>query len=119
MVTFILAITTLCSSCETPSAYQSARNVVAALDVLDSTKGESASPLHAQVRHGIWLDMAEIELSVLSRKCLNRRIPDKETLLREVQAWEGFGGFEISVSWVLVVGFRWNRGRSWRFLYSR
>ena len=32
--------------------------------------------------------MAEIELSILSRQCLNRRIPDKETLCREVQAWE-------------------------------
>ena len=30
--------------------------------------------------HGSWLDMAEIELSILSRQCLNRRIPDKETL---------------------------------------
>ena len=31
--------------------------------------------------------MAEIELSVLSRQCLNRRIPDPETLEREVTAW--------------------------------
>lgn len=39
-------------------------------------------------KHGSWLDMAEIELSILSRQCLNRRIPDKETLCREVNAWE-------------------------------
>ena len=32
--------------------------------------------------------MAEIELSILSRQCLNRRIPDKETLFREVKVWE-------------------------------
>ena len=38
--------------------------------------------------HGSWLDMAEIELSILSRQCLNRRIPDKETLFREVKVWE-------------------------------
>ena len=32
--------------------------------------------------------MAEIELSVLARQCLKRRIPDQETLSREVAAWE-------------------------------
>lgn len=32
--------------------------------------------------------MAEIELSVLSRQCLSRRIPDQETLKREVRAWQ-------------------------------
>jgi len=32
--------------------------------------------------------MAEIELSVLNRQCLNRRISDKETLIQEVEAWE-------------------------------
>jgi hypothetical protein len=31
-------------------------------------------------KHGSWLNMAEIELSVLNRQCLNRRIPDKKTL---------------------------------------
>ena len=44
--------------------------------------------IHYTPKHGSWLDMAEIELSVLSRQCLNRRIPDKETLFKEVQAWE-------------------------------
>ena len=38
-------------------------------------------------KHGSWLNMAEIELSVLSRQCLNRRIPDIETLKEEVTAW--------------------------------
>ena len=38
-------------------------------------------------KHGSWLNMAEIELSVLSRQCLNRRIPDMETLKKEVAAW--------------------------------
>jgi len=32
--------------------------------------------------------MAEIELSALARQCLDRRIPDKDTLIREVRAWE-------------------------------
>lgn len=39
-------------------------------------------------KHGSWLNMAEIEFSVLNRQCLNRRISDKETLIQEVKAWE-------------------------------
>ena len=38
--------------------------------------------------HGSWLNMAEIELSVLARQCLDRRIPDQDTLKQEVAAWE-------------------------------
>ena len=43
---------------------------------------------HYTPKHGSWLNMAEIELSVLSRQCLERRIPDQATLIREVAAWE-------------------------------
>ena len=43
---------------------------------------------HYTPKHGSWLDMAEIELSILSRQCLNRRIPDQETLRKEIKAWE-------------------------------
>jgi hypothetical protein len=38
-------------------------------------------------KHGSWLNMAEAELGVLSRQCLDRRIPDSVTLEREVAAW--------------------------------
>ena len=41
---------------------------------------------HYTPKHGSWLNMAEIEFSVLSRSCLRQRIPDQETLGREVQA---------------------------------
>jgi hypothetical protein len=44
--------------------------------------------LHYTPKHGSWLDMAEIELSALARQCLDRRLPDRETLAREVEAWE-------------------------------
>ena len=44
--------------------------------------------LHYTPKHGSWLNMAEIELSVLSRQCLNRRIPDQEALKHETNAWE-------------------------------
>ena len=43
---------------------------------------------HYTPKHGSWLDMAESELSVLARQCLDRRIPDKQTLSEEVAAWE-------------------------------
>lgn len=44
--------------------------------------------LHYTPKHGSWLNMAEIELSVLARQCLDRRIPDQAALKREVAAWE-------------------------------
>jgi hypothetical protein len=44
--------------------------------------------MHHTPKHASWLNMAEIELSVLSRQCLDRRIPDVATLTREVAAWE-------------------------------
>lgn len=43
--------------------------------------------IHHTPKHGSGLNMAEIELSVLGRQCLNRRIADRETLTREVAAW--------------------------------
>ena len=39
-------------------------------------------------RTGSWLDLAESELGVLSSQCLDRRIPDKQTLIDEIAAWE-------------------------------
>jgi len=43
---------------------------------------------HYTPEHGSWLNIAECELSVLARQCLDRRIPDKDRLVREVAAWE-------------------------------
>jgi hypothetical protein len=43
---------------------------------------------HHTPKHGSWLNMAEIELSILGRQCLDRRIPDKSTLETQVLAWE-------------------------------
>ena len=43
---------------------------------------------HYTPRHGSWLDMAESELGVLATQCLDRRIPDKQTLTNEIAAWE-------------------------------
>jgi hypothetical protein len=44
--------------------------------------------IHYTPKHGSWLDMAETELSVLARQCLNRRIDNVVALDREIRAWE-------------------------------
>jgi hypothetical protein len=43
---------------------------------------------HYTPKHGSWLNMAEIELSILQRQCLKRRIATEEMLQHEVAAWE-------------------------------
>ena len=43
---------------------------------------------HHTPKHGSWLNMAEIEFSIFSRACLGQRLPDEESLCREVQALE-------------------------------
>jgi hypothetical protein len=44
--------------------------------------------IHHTPKHGSWLNRAEIELSLLSRQCLDRRIPDTTALTHEVTAWQ-------------------------------
>jgi transposase len=56
--------------------------------------------IHYTPKHGSWLNMAEIELSVLARQCLNQRIPDQQTLAEEVGAWEQErNAAESSIEW--------------------
>lgn len=43
---------------------------------------------HYTPKHASWLNMAEIEIGIMSRQCLNRRIDDRDILTREVAAWE-------------------------------
>jgi hypothetical protein len=44
--------------------------------------------IHYTPKHGSWLNIAEIELSALTTQCLDRRIPDLQTLGQEIKAWE-------------------------------
>jgi len=44
--------------------------------------------IHHTPKHGSWLNMAETELSVLSRQCLNRRIANKDVMEQEIATWE-------------------------------
>jgi hypothetical protein len=55
---------------------QEARRIINRIEVVHTPK------------HGSWLNMAEIELNVLTRQCLDRRIPDKQTLIDETTAWQ-------------------------------
>ena len=55
---------------------------------------------HYTPEHGSWLNMAEIELSVLNRQCLARRISDKKTLSAEVFAWESSrNSVKVQIDW--------------------
>ncbi len=56
--------------------------------------------IHYTPKHGSWLNMAEIELSVLARQCLDRRIPDQQALADEAAAWEKErNAAESSIDW--------------------
>jgi hypothetical protein len=56
--------------------------------------------IHFTLKHGSWLNVAEIELSVLDKQCLGRRIPDFELLAKELSAWESErNGKEQGVDW--------------------
>ena len=56
--------------------------------------------LHYTPKHGSWLNMAEIELSILSRQCLDRRIGSQTELAREVAAWQAKrNGREAGINW--------------------
>ena len=83
--------------------YPNARKVVLVMDNLNTHTGVSLYEvflpdearrlldrleIHYTPKHGSWLNIAEIELRILSGQCLNRRIPDKQTLIREVGHWQ-------------------------------
>lgn len=56
--------------------------------------------MHYTPKHGSWLDIAEIMISILSRQCLCRRIPNLERLLHELAAWNSLYALtRKSVDW--------------------
>jgi transposase len=56
--------------------------------------------IHYTPKHGSWLNMAEIELSHLSRQCLNRRLADKTVIYEEIKAWtKGRNHKKIVADW--------------------
>jgi hypothetical protein len=95
--------------------YPKARKVVLVMDNLNTHAGASlyeAFPpdearrlldrleIHYTPKHGSWLNIAEIELRILSGQCLNRRIPDKQTLEKEVNNWQNQRNFQkAKIDW--------------------
>lgn len=60
--------------------------------------------LHYTPKHGSWLNMVEIELGVLVKQCLKRRIPDRDSLQREVTAWQNTrNDLKATVNWLFNV----------------
>jgi len=83
--------------------YRSARKVHLVLDNLNThfrscfeeVLGHKAATrllrrvqFHYTPKHASWLNMAEIEIGILDRQCLDRRLPDRETMVSEVAAWQ-------------------------------
>jgi hypothetical protein len=61
--------------------------------------------IHYTPKHGSWLDMAETELSILTKQCLDRRIPDSATLVREIAAWEApRNATRAKIDWQFTTG---------------
>ena len=59
---------------------------------------------HFTPKHASWLNMVEIEIGVMVQQCLNRRIPDKETLISEVAKWERRRNAErAKIKWLFTV----------------
>ena len=65
----------------------SAASFYEAFEPKEASRLANKIEIHYTPKHGSWLNMAEIELSALSRQCLNRRIARQDTLTRHVQAW--------------------------------
>ena len=95
--------------------YPDAERIVLVLDNLNTHVGsslyETFPPAEAQrlwaklevhytPKHGSWLNIAEIELGILTRQCLDRRIPDSTMLAREIAAWEATRNARLStIDW--------------------
>ena len=72
-------------------------------EVFDPTEAKRLTDkleIHHTPKHGSWLNVAELELSVLNGQCLDRRIPDRETLAAEVFAWnQARNAAQTTIDW--------------------
>ena len=71
-----------------------------ALEPAEARRIAGRLEIHYTPKHGSWLNIAEIELGVLARQCLDRRIPSQEILGQETSVWqEKRNGDGIRVDW--------------------
>jgi hypothetical protein len=85
-------------SARTPSALYQRFAPVEARRILDRLE------LHVTPKHASWLNMVEIEIGVMVRQCLDRRIPDKATLVAEVAHWQRRRNPErAAIKWMFTV----------------
>jgi DDE superfamily endonuclease len=77
-------------------------SLYAAFEPAEAKRLADRLELHYTPKHGSWLNMAEIELAVLTEQCLDRRLADRATLEREVAAWQAARNAD-------------GRGVDWRF----
>lgn len=63
-------------------------SLFAAFEPAEAKRLTDKLEMHYTPKHGSWFNAAEIELAILSKQCLDRRIPDRDTLKAEVGAWE-------------------------------
>ena len=63
-------------------------SLYAAFEPAEALRIAQRLEIHYTPKHGSWLNIAEIELGVLARQCLDRRIPTQEVLEQETGAWQ-------------------------------
>src|SRR6266699_3712683 len=86
-------------SVETQQTVSSSRSLMS-VEAQRGCQSSRTLEIHYTPKHGSWLNMAEIELSVLSEQCLDRRLADRATLEREVAAWQAArNGAARGVDW--------------------
>jgi hypothetical protein len=66
----------------------SAAALYQAFEPMEARRILSRLEFHFTPKHASWLNMVEIEIGVMVKQCLDRRIADKPTLISEIAAWE-------------------------------
>ena len=96
-------------------------NLYARFEPEEARRIASRLEFHFTPKHASWLNMVEIEIGVLSKQCLDRRIPDIEELREEVSAWQvDRNAAGATVNWLFDVdGARAKLGRSYPIPTSR
>jgi transposase len=82
----------------------SAAALYQAFDPVEARRILSRLEFHFTPKHASWLNMVEIEIGVMVKQCLDRRIPDKATLITEIAAWEQQRNVEMArIKWLFTV----------------